>query len=678
MDLQNLFTSVLNMTITGSIVIFYVILARVVLKNAPRVYAWMLWLVVIFRLLCPVSVSGPVSVLEFVDAPRTESGAVEYVELPVRAPLETMVAQPGQMVAGEATSPVPVQTKPPVDWNFLASWVWMAGAGLLAVWSMISYVNLKRKLRESVPLGRGIRESDRIASPFVLWRTVYLPAGLGEGERAYILLHERLHIRHADPIVKGLFWLAVCIHWFNPLVWVAFALCGRDMELRCDEAVLKKLGGAVRSDYAQSLLNFATGGNRLAAPLAFGEGDTGKRVKFVLNWKKKKLWVGLAAAVLCMAVLVLTVFNPNAHLVEYQIVFGYQYRAEAVLGEPEPMERIWFLREYDDHLLWQEREVLEDLGELKIKKLGSRFDLADEDLERQLRQENDLAWNCGAYWVLYQKDRSIYLTEGADRVQRLHKILGMRVRPQTAENFGDLHYMYDYPLGSGLWEQYPHDAVAVGSGTTLVFTGAGDAKAITVVEEYHRMNADGSETVIETGNTLERTRDYGYELPISRRGDCDGDWAMYRVDLGMTSYVFFARFGTETLVEQIVTYEEAGVRISLPLPAGWCYAITPLNAAESSSNMAAGITFWPRGREEGKIFFGYYPDLFAVCGTGLETVEMELAGQKATVGTYDGAEVWDFIQFDEHFAVWGQGHEHWWAEYGDTAMEILDSAVFGK
>jgi hypothetical protein len=80
----------------------------------------------------------------------------------------------------------------------------------------------------------------------------------------------------------------------------------------------------------------------------------------------------------------------------------------------------------------------------------------------------------------------------------------------------------------------------------------------------------------------------------------------------------------------------------------------------------------------GRIFFGYYPDLFAVCGTGLETTEMLLAGQTATVGTYDGAELWDFIRFDEHFAVWGQGHERWWAEYGDTAMEILDSAVFGK
>ena len=398
---------------------------------------------------------------------------------------------------------------------------------------------------------------------------------------------------------------------------------------------------------------------------------------FVLNWKKQKLWVGILAAVLCMAVLVLTIFNPNANLAEHQIVFGNQYRSEAVLGEAEPVENIWFLRD-DGHLIHVGPEEPTDLGELGKKRLGNRFDLADEALEQQLRQANDLAWNCGDYWLLYQNDRSIYLTEGADRVQRLHGIRGMRVRPQTAENFGDLHYMYDYPLGSGLWEQYPHDAVAVGSGTTLVFTGAGDAKAITVVEEYHRMNADGSETVIETGNTLERTRDYGYELPISRRGDCDGDWAMYRVDLGMTSYVFFVRFGTETLVEQIVTYEEAGVRITLPLPAGWGYAITPLNAAESSSNMASGITFWPRGREEGKIFFGYYPDLFAVCGTGLETVEMELAGQTATVGTYDGAEVWDFIRFDEHFAIWGQGHERWWAEYGETVMKILDSAVFGK
>jgi hypothetical protein len=94
--------------------------------------------------------------------------------------------------------------------------------------------------------------------------------------------------------------------------------------------------------------------------------------------------------------------------------------------------------------------------------------------------------------------------------------------------------------------------------------------------------------------------------------------------------------------------------------------------------MTGGITFWPRGREEGKLFFGYYPDLFAVCGTGLETTGMVLAGKSASVGTYDGRAVWDFIRFDDHFAVWGQNHEAWWAEYGDEAMTILDSAVFSQ
>ena len=105
-------------------------------------------------------------------------------------------------------------------------------------------------------------------------------------------------------------------------------------------------------------------------------------------------------------------------------------------------------------------------------------------------------------------------------------------------------------------------------------------------------------------------------------------------------------------------------------------AITELDDEAIDAGISAGITFWPLGREEGKLFFGYYPDLFAVCGTGLQTTEIMLAGQKATVGTYDDRPLWDFIRFGEHFAVWGQGHEAWWAEYREKAMEILDSAKF--
>ena len=687
MDLQNLFTSVLNMTITGSIVIFCVILARAVLKNAPRVFPWMLWLVVIFRLLCPVSVSGPVSVLEFLDAPRSESGAVEYVELPVRAPLETMVAQPGQMVAGEATSPVPGLPKPPVDWNFLASRVWVAGVGLLAVWNMISYVNLKRKLRESVPLGRGIRESDRIASPFVLWRTVYLPAGLGDGERAYILLHERLHIRHADPIVKGLFWLAVCIHWFNPLVWVAFALCGRDMELRCDEAVLKKLGGSVRSDYAQSLLNFATEGNRLAAPLAFGEGDTGKRVHFVLNWKKQKLWVGILAALLCMAVLVMTGCDPA---ISMESPFGHSYKATMIVTstqhiEPVEQDRLFTLTS-DMAFFIRNDEKTAMAGSFKeLKKLPDLRGFTN------LEAETVHAWEViqsgpDNYLLLQMMDGALYLIQG-DQLYLLERtdLLGVSIKQPGMES-----YVEPVWYSPDLWNWLPEEmsATLVDREAQIVLMPEVDADMILVSEEYYDRQPGGETQITTTDYFLEPDQNGDFLLDVSRRSSEGDDFAIYLVTVGADDYIFRLTFPAvpgETsasvhIPEELreVEYQENGAFIRLSIPESWDYAITYTGDAEIDAGITGGITFWPSGREDGKIFFGYYPDLFAVCGTGLETTEILLAGQTATVGTYDGAEVWDFIRFDEHFAVWGQGHEHWWAEYGETVMKILDSAVFGK
>lgn len=668
MDLQEIFAAVLNMTATGTIVIGCVLGARLALGKAPRVFAWLLWLAVIFRLLCPVSVPGPASVLELVDAPRSGNGTVVLVELPTQAPAVTAPVP-------NAAPAAPVQGEAAIDWSLAAARVWCAGAGLLLVYGAFSYVNLKRRLQESVPAERGVREGDGIGSPFVLGRTVYLPAGLAEEERTYILLHERLHIRYGDPFVKGLFWLAVCVHWFNPAVWLAFALCGRDMELRCDEAVLKKLGPQVRSDYAQSLLSCAAGRRFAPAPLAFGEGDASKRVRFVLNWKRRKRWIAALAAVLCITVLVLTLCNPAAYPAQKQQVFGKQYRAEAVLGRGVSPERIYFVQEFDENLCWQEGETVTDLGKLIPKRLGSGFDLSDEVLERQLRRENDAAWKTGEYWLLFQKDRSIYLTEGKDRVLKLDRVRRIDVRAETALDFGSRYGLAAYPAGSVQWEQVP--AVTVGDGATLVFTQSGGEKTLTVYEEYHQMAAGGGETVTEQVHTLDITRDYGYELPVVRRGETGGDWALYRIDLGLSSYAIRVCFGAGVSLSQTAVYSEHGAGIVLQLPEGWSYSVTSVDAEELNAGIAGGISFWPAGREEGKIFFGYYPDRFGVCGTGLETETMTLAGQTVSVGTYDGGAVWDFISFEEHFAVWGQGHEAWWAEYGQQAMAILDTARFG-
>ena len=149
MALQNIFTAVCNMTVTGSIVIGCVLAARLALAKAPKVFSWALWLVVLLRLLCPVSVPGPASVLELVDPPRSASGTMEYLEPPVQAPVQTTTPLQGTAQPGPAEQPI--------DWGKIGTYVWAGGAGALLAYGIISYVNLKRKLRESVPLGKGIR-----------------------------------------------------------------------------------------------------------------------------------------------------------------------------------------------------------------------------------------------------------------------------------------------------------------------------------------------------------------------------------------------------------------------------------------------------------------------------------------------------------------------------------------
>ena len=674
MDLQNLFTAVLNMTVTGSIVIGCVLAARFALGKAPRVFAWMLWLVVIFRLLCPVSVSGPVSVLEAVDvqAPREPVGAVQYVQPP--APLVTVT--PADIPSGTAPE------EPAVDWDLIGSRVWLTGVGLLAVWSMVSYVNLKRRLRESVPAEKGVRETDRFSTAFVLGATVYLPADLPWEERGYILLHERLHIRHGDPVVKGLFWLTVCIHWFNPLVWLAFFLCGRDMELRCDEGVLKKLGGAVRSDYAQSLLN-AAGANRLAAPLAFGEGDTGKRVHFVLNWKKKKLWVGILAAVLCMAVLVLTGCDPAEQV---DGPFGHSYKATMIVTstqhiEPVEQDRLFTLTS-DMALFIRNNEKTVMAGSFKeLEKLPDLRGFSN------LEAGTVHAWEViqsgpNNYLLLQMMDGALYLIQG-DQLYLLERtdLLGVSIKQPGMESYVEPVW---YRPDLWNWMAEEMSTTLVDGDARIVLMPELEVDMILVSEDYYDRAPDQQTQITTTDYFLEPDQNGDFLLDVSRRSGEGDDYAVYRVTVGEEDYVFRLSFPAvpgETSVsseelERIhtVAWAEGDAKLVLEIPGSWEYDRTSLQ----ENDYCAGITFWPRGREEGKIRLEYYPQGFGVCGTGLETTQMELAGRTVTVGTYDGAALWDYISFGDNFAAWGEGHESWWAKYGEAAMAILNSAQFGK
>lgn len=291
--LNNLFLWVLDQCLPVSLVILAVLLVRFFLKKAPKIFSYALWDVVLFRLLCPVSLHSPMGLLP---QSRPVSQVLELAPTTVHtqgfAGGQAAVSPGGELQSGFGA------------WSL----VWAAGALLLLSYSVVCCIRLRKTLSESVREKDNIYLCDGIATPFVLGLLrprIYLPSCLSGDEKEYILCHEKHHIRRGDPLWKALGFLALCLYWFHPLVWLAFCLAGKDMEMSCDEAVVKALGGSVRADYAQSLLTLSTGRRIISGtPLAFGEGSTKSRIRNLMSFKKPVIWVVLAAALVTIGLTV--------------------------------------------------------------------------------------------------------------------------------------------------------------------------------------------------------------------------------------------------------------------------------------------------------------------------------------------------------------------------------------
>ncbi|MBQ7841522.1 MAG: hypothetical protein IJ390_13710 [Lachnospiraceae bacterium] len=327
MGWYEIFLKILNMSITASIMILFVLLVRLVLKKAPKFYSYVLWLAVLFRLLCPISISAPVSLLGAFDVPAIESTAststIEYIpadivhtEYPeVNLPIGGMSGVINESLPqGEeqlAADPLEAQTS-------IITYIWLLGVAGMVGYAIVSYFRLRKKLASALHIRKNIFLADHIPSSFVigiLRPRIYLSSGLTEKEQEYIILHEQHHMKRCDHIFKALAFVALSIHWFNPLVWASFILSSRDMEMSCDEAVIKKMGEEIRADYSTSLLNLSTGQRlSLGTPLAFGEGDTKGRIKNLARWKKPKIWITITAGMVCIVVILACMLNPKEEL----------------------------------------------------------------------------------------------------------------------------------------------------------------------------------------------------------------------------------------------------------------------------------------------------------------------------------------------------------------------------
>lgn len=306
-----LFLRVLNLSFTAGVAILFVLVARLLLKRAPKAYSYALWAVVLFRLLCPFSFESVLSLLP--TNPEPVPSGILYAAAPR---VNTGLPAFDNAVSAALPAATPMASANPIQlWVWLGADIWGAGAAALLLHSLLALYRLHRRLRGARHDRENIWYSDRVDTAFVLGifrPRIILPAGLPEREAGYILLHEQTHIRRLDHLVKLASFLALCVHWFNPLVWLAFFLSARDMEMACDEAVIKRLGGGVKKEYSASLLALATGRRIIGGtPLAFGEGDTKGRVKNVLHYKKPAFWIIAAAAALVAVVAAGLAANPQ-------------------------------------------------------------------------------------------------------------------------------------------------------------------------------------------------------------------------------------------------------------------------------------------------------------------------------------------------------------------------------
>lgn len=448
MNWYGLLPRILNMSMTASIIILSVIICRFILRKAPKKYSFILWSVVLFRLLCPFSVSAPISLLgifntpivtEVVPSDIDENAAqkevnltsyVEYIPSNIVHTENTTITLPISGTDGTISQIIndslpkgeeQLAADPLKVYISLATYLWIFGVSVMVGKGCLSYCILYRKLIGSLHYKSNIYIADYITTPFVfgvIHPKIYLPAGLDERKYKYIIQHEKCHIRRGDTVYKILAYLALCIHWFNPLVWLAFRLFVKDMEMSCDEAVIKKLGASIRADYASSILEFASGQKILfGAPLAFGEGEPAGRIKNLSKWEKPTTIVSVTAAVVCCCVVVICIFNPQQknkiNQSEEKEITTENNVNESIEKENEEIGSE-VVREIPtkEEVLSMREKVLEGMSDDEISRLSENIKVANLAMERAYLNDNlfeKLSDKDSPYWQFFDKKGDIQL-----------------------------------------------------------------------------------------------------------------------------------------------------------------------------------------------------------------------------------------------------------------------------
>ena len=335
--MNELFLKIINMSISASWLVLAVLILRFVLKKAPKWINVLLWGIVAIRLICPFSFESQLSLIPSaetiplnigMDSTPTINSGISAINNAVNP----IISQSNTPMAGASINPLQITIG-------IYEYIWIFGMIALALYTAISYWRLHRKVDTAVRYKDNIFQSENVSSPFVfgiIKPRIYLPFKMNGQDLEHVVAHEQAHIRRKDHWWKPLGFLLLTIHWFNPLMWMAYVLLCRDIELACDEKVIKELGNEQRGDYTQALVACSVNRRMIAAcPLTFGEVGVKERVKSVMNYKKPALWVIIIAVIVCVGVAVCFLTNPKQYSYTLRIVVPAGSQEEFVYTDEE-------------------------------------------------------------------------------------------------------------------------------------------------------------------------------------------------------------------------------------------------------------------------------------------------------------------------------------------------------
>lgn len=350
--MTELFRTVLNMSITGTYIASAIIILRLFMKKLPKKYSYMLWAILGIRLLCPFSFSSAVSIFNVIVPEKsvTSAGQMEYIprdiEYAEQPEINVSVPQVNDSINTALPPAEPVSSVNPIQIAmFIAAAVWVTGMAAMLIYTLLSYIAVWKRVRGAVQQNGNIYVCGNIGTPFVfgiIKPKIYLPENVPEEDREYITAHEQTHIRRKDYIVKIAAMAALCIHWFNPVVWASYRLMVKDMELSCDESAVGSFETDVRRDYANALLNMSVKQNGLSGLLAFGESNVKSRIKGVLSLKKPAIAATAAAVIVLTAAAVCLLTNAaDKTSAGYETVPEGVYVTDKLLYTPPFKNSFW-------------------------------------------------------------------------------------------------------------------------------------------------------------------------------------------------------------------------------------------------------------------------------------------------------------------------------------------------